>query len=135
MTAAIDVRKLHLPTGPVEWEAVAPEVAASLHAPTGILTPQQWATLQGIWGRRWFLLRADTGLCSRCTRCGQAHTFLTMHCIPIPFNGITELFGVIEKQYGTDTAHEVVALGQIEPITRGKAREYYGQIRALGHNI
>lgn len=131
-TSLIDVRKLHLPTGPSEWEPVTAETLHALKAPTGILTPEQWATMRRIWGRRWFLLRADTGLCSRCTRCGQMHTFLTMLCVPIPFNGITELFGVIARDYGTDMANRVVAFGQIEPITRSKARQFYEQIRAKG---
>lgn len=134
-TSLVDVRKLVLPTGPSEWGAVDAETLHSLRAPTGILTPAQFATIQGIWGRRWFLLRADSGLCSRCTRCHEWHTFMSLGCVPWPMNGVTELFGVIERQHGTDTALQVVAFGEVEPITREKARDYYGQIRAKGYAI
>jgi len=130
--ATLDIRKLHLPTGPSEWEAVDPEVLASLHAPTGILTPEQWQTIQGIWGKRWFLVRADTGKCSRCRRCGAFHRYITLGCIPRPWNGITEIFGVLEKSFGRDTVWETVRFGDIVPITRADALKLYEQIRAKG---
>jgi hypothetical protein len=135
MTATIDVRKLHLPSGPSEWEPVDAETLASLQAPTGILTPAQWATLRRIWGRRWFLIRADTGLCSRCTRCGQMHTYVTLGCVPIPYNGITEVFGALRKHYGADTITDIIAFGDVVPITRSDARKLYEQIRAKGFDL
>lgn len=130
--ATIDIRKMVLPTGPSEWETIDPEVLAGLKVgPTGLLTPDQWRTMQGIWGRRWFLLRADTGLVSRCTRCGCAHKYLTTLCEPIPFNGITELFGVLERAYGQGY-NEVLRFGDIVPITRADAFKCYERIRAKG---
>jgi hypothetical protein len=135
MTTALDIRKLHLPSGPSEWDAVDAETINSLRTTDGIMNPAQWATLQGIWGRRWFLIRADTGLCSRCTRCHQMHKYLTLGCVPIPYNGITEVFGMLEQQYGRDTAMSIIALGDVVPITRTDARKLYGQIRAKGYEL
>lgn len=132
--ATIDIRKMVLPTGPSEWETIEPEVLAGLKVgPTGLLTPDQWRTMQGIWGRRWFLLRADTGLVSRCRRpgCGRMHRYVTLGCIPRPWNGITELFGVLEAEYGAGY-NQIVRFGDIVPITREDARKLYGQIRAKG---
>jgi hypothetical protein len=133
--ATLDVRKLVLPSGPSEWETVDAEVLAGLKPDArGLLTPDQWRTMQSIWGRRWFLLRADTGLCSRCTRCHVFHRYVTLGCLPRPWNGITELFGVLEAEYGEGYT-QVIRFGDIVPITRADAFRLYEQIRGKGFQL
>lgn len=133
--ATLDVRKLVIPGAPSEWETVDAEVLAGLKPDArGLLTLDQWRAIRRIWGRRWFLLRADTGLCSRCTRCSQRHTYVTLGCLPRPWNGITELFGVLEAQYGEGYT-QVLRFGDIVPITRGDAFRLYEQIRAKGFTL
>lgn len=135
MTAVLDIRKMVIPGGPSAWETVAAETLAGLKVgPTGLLTPDQWRTMQGIWGRRWFLVRADTGLCSRCTRCGQRHTYVTLGCVPRPWNGITELFGVLDAAHGPGY-NQIVRFGDIVPLTRADACKLYEQIRGKGYTI
>jgi hypothetical protein len=131
----LDLMAATMPDLPPQWETVEPDVLATLRPEGGIYTPQQHAALKRIAGRRWFLIRANTGLASRCRECQQVHTYLTLGCVELPFNGLTEVIGLFDRYQGRDRVIDAVALGDIVPITRDEARTLYGRIRARGYEL
>lgn len=135
MSTAIDIRSPYLPTGPSEWPTVDAETLASLRTSNGIMTPEQWATLNAIWAKRWFLVRANTGLVSRCTRCHRMHQFLTFLCIPLPYNSITELLATFPRREGQYSITEVMSFGDIVPINPREYRMLVEAFRAKGVDI
>jgi hypothetical protein len=134
--AHIDPRALILADTPPEWQALEAEAIALLRPALGLLTPAQAAQLARVQRSRWFLLRnrGKEGYAFRCGRCGAVHEYFTLHCIERPFNGLTQVVGVLTQRLGPkDTDFFSVALGAIEPIERDRARQTYERLRLLGY--
>jgi hypothetical protein len=136
MTTALDMRNPYLPTGPSEWEPLDEATQRVLAGAGRILTPEQYAALQRVWGRRWFLLRNDGPLGrARCGRCNAFHAYITFLCQPRPFNGITEIIGLYEQQQARDLVLSAIALGTVTPISRKDAYRLYTAIRMRGGEL
>lgn len=141
MAVPLDVMAPIVRDHPAEWPVVDAAVLAALLPVNGLLTAAQARTLRQIAASRWFLLRnsGPSGEVWRCGRrvggvkCGQIHPYFTLHCRPMPFNGLTGLLGVLRQRVGADTLFSAVALGVIEPITTERATRLYGDLAALGY--
>lgn len=156
MATQLDPGALILPNQPREWETIPPELLAALTPqvidrvtdqwgkvhyfhPVRCFTPEQTRQIDAIARGRWFLLRniwrqqcynRKTG-----RGCRQIHDYFTFGCVERPFNGLTEIIGLLRQRSGHEVTFSGMALGDIEPITAEKARALMDAMAAKGYPL
>jgi hypothetical protein len=158
--AALDVQVPILAENPVGWPEVPARLRQALAAGDGMLWHLDGCTarMEGPFIRdrrcapgcpvaafnallagRWFLIRNDAtaGYRPRCGRCNRVHAFLTLGCVERPFNGLTEIVGMLRdfRVAGRDRVMEGFRFGALVPITATEARRLAGQIRERGERL
>ena len=125
---------------PEEWDKTFDRDALSLvlskRPANGLWSPELKAELDAIVGKHWFIIKNE--LRARCNACrvgrlpGAIHPYLTMACTPIPFNGLTEAIGIIERDEARDHIWEGMKFGSIVPITYDTAMRFANRISLYG---
>lgn len=136
MSAGIlDLRSPVVAIDPREWPTVPPEQLALLIPANGIYTLEQARIIRQIAATRWFLLRNNGPQGERwaCSRCHGIHEFFTVHCLPVPMNGLTHALGLLSERVGDDLVFSCLELGAIEPVRREYALQLYEKLRGLGY--
>jgi hypothetical protein len=132
----LETRSLALPiVNPSEWPLVDEETRRLLRPANGVYTVQQAEIMEKIARGRWFLLqnRGPKGWAWRCGRCKRIHSHFTLHCRPLPMNGLTHVVGLLKERLSADLIFSAVEMGVIEPITIRQAGRYYRDLRSLGY--
>ena len=159
---SVDVQRVVIPNQPHEWPELPEALVVALRAGNGTLWHAEGcravtdesglfvrkrrcapdcpvALFRRVLGQRWFLIRNDSvpGYYPHCERCGQVHTYLTLACVERPFNGLTEIYGVLNaaKMAGGDRIVEGFRYGALVPISAADAARYIGRIRDKGERI
>jgi hypothetical protein len=87
--------------------------------------------------QRWFLVRNESipGFYPDCTVCGRVHQYISAGCIEKPFNGETEVIGLItdHRAGGPGGVTRGFRLGALVPIKRIEAFMLREKIRAKGY--
>lgn len=156
----LDVSRLVLPDVPPEWDVLPRELLAAIKPqtisqvtdqfgkvhyfrPITCFTPEQTRQIDAILAGRWFLLRniwswkcynRKTG-----KGCKQVHRYFTWGCVERPFNGLTEIVGLMKKEREHARARDLefsgLALGDIVPITPHKAQELIDRMTMRGYPL
>lgn len=138
----IDLYAPAMPDLPPEWDP-GDETLDALREQirpdprTGLETPAHWRAREQLAGDRWFLLRniwnwRSGGL----GRSGAQEPYFTYGGIERPFNGLDDIYGVIQAQLPDDEQlaaglmRDFWRLGAIEPIEPARAR--WLALRILG---
>lgn len=162
MSTTVDVQRVVIPNQPHEWPELPPALVEALRAGGGTLwhTDRCVAVMDesGLFVRRrrcsldcpvalfrrvlasrWFLIRNDSvpGYYPTCDNCGRVHTYMTLACVERPFNGLTEIYGVLNdaKLDGQNRVVEGFRYGALVPITAAEAAKYVQRIRDRGERI
>lgn len=137
MAHLLDPRQPLLADNPAEWPDVPEALRGVLLRPNPVMDGATRAALDRLLRARWFFIRnrGNQGESYRCARCKRIHDFFTLHCIPRPFNGLTQVVMLLEQR-GADpqeTDYYAKVLGMVEPITRARARAHFRQLVLLGY--
>ena len=130
---SLDPTAVKLLDTPPEWKVIPPEIFDRLKPKDGIYTIEQRNHLDAITSARWFLVRNEVG--ARCRTCrvgrlpGAIHPYVSMGCLPVPFNGLDEMVFLLREQQGSDTLFSAMRPGTIVPIDRRLALELNRRIR------
>lgn len=128
------------PNRPAEWGTLPEEWLIRL-APQGAaaMTPAQRAAMNQLAAGEWFLVK--NFMRDRCRSCragqwlpGAIHTYITLACVPAPFNGLRQIHWLIDQK--DPTAKEIffvqMTIDSIVPITAADAKRLNDKIVERG---
>jgi hypothetical protein len=157
MSALRTAQRLTLADNPPQWPALPEPVQRALVAGGGTVWHHRdcvavWRgpklthdcvrdcpvrLMHEVLAKRWFLIRNDNifGHYPDCERCNGVHTYVTAGCIERPFNGKTEIMGLLEQDRagGFDGVVRGFRLGNLVPIKAIEAFVLREKIRAKGY--
>lgn len=159
MSASVTAQRLLLPDNPQVWPDLPEPLVRELAAGGGTIWHHRdclarWdgaklrhtcvpscpvRLLHEVLANRWFLIRNDSvpGYYPDCEVCHGVHRYLTAGCVEKPFNGHTEIIGMIQQERveGADRVHRGFRLGALVPISRAKAAVLRERIRGRGYPV
>lgn len=157
--AALSPHRLILPDAPQEWPELPELLRRAMGAGGGTIWhhPDCQARWDGaklrhtcvadcpvrlmhqVLAGRWFLIRNDSvpGYYPTCGVCDGVHRYLTAGCIEKPFNGHTDIIGLIQRDRveSGDRVRRGFRLGALVPISRAKAVVLRERIRARNYPV
>jgi hypothetical protein len=146
----------HNPMRPAEWAPIPEELLVRL-APKGalVMTPEARATLNRIALGEWFVIKNfDSAHCEECRPGGRGsrsrllgavHDYVSIQCVPSPFNGLRQIIWWMEDVERRNDMKPGTMLQRLEeysifrpadetfhPISEAKAQELMAAIRQRG---
>lgn len=138
MTKLLTAGELHLrpfsPDRPAEWALPSELLELLDNDGKAYFSPEGRAALNRIALGEWFLIKnrpeMDDVLANRrCRHCNQHHAYVSVACVPAPFNGLRQLHIMLSRQ-PVNGAFRAMSWQDVEVITAADAKRFNDHIRA-----
>lgn len=120
------------------WGAIPSETLALLdNDGKAYFSPEGRAALNRIALAEWYLVKNtanmdDVLMNRRCRHCNQVHAYISVACVPAPFNGLRQLTIILKNATIHNLNARAIRLEDVEVISAADAQKLNDRIRQRG---